>query len=347
MTEKLNISLSPHIHGGYSTRKLMWLVVASLIPALLIALWTFGVGALVVTCICIGSCLLTEWIITQFVMRRTVTIFDGSAMITGILLAFNLPSILPWWMAVIGSVVAIGIGKMSFGGLGCNIWNPALVGRVFLLISFPAAMTTWPAGVDAGASLIATTGASTPLGELDAHSGATLLSMMKSNPAESLDPDYLGMMIGNMNGSLGEVGSFALLAGAIFLICMRVITWHIPVAVLGSAAFFSWVFGGNPILDLFAGGLILGACYMATDYVTSPMTVKGKIIFGVLIGLITIIIRRFGSYPEGVSFAILLMNSFTPLINRYCRPLPFGEKERQALQKEMKKKEAAAVSKAS
>ena len=336
MTDRLNISLSPHIHGGRSTRKIMWMVVASLIPALLIAFWTFGVPALVITFICVGSCLLTEWIITQFIMKRPVTIFDGSAMITGILLAFNLPSILPWWMAVIGSVMAIGIGKMSFGGLGCNIWNPALVGRVFLLISFPAAMTTWPAGVDAGARIMVTTGASSgaTMHAVDATSGATLLSMMKTNPADTLDPDYLGMMIGNMNGSLGEVGSFALLLGALFLLLTRVITWHIPVAVLGSAAFFSWVFGGNPILDLFAGGLILGACYMATDYVTSPMSRKGQLIFGVLIGFITIVIRRFGSYPEGVSFAILLMNSFTPLINRYCRPKPFGERERRLMEKQ-------------
>lgn len=332
MSEKLNISLSPHIHGSRSTARVMWLVVASLVPALLIALWTFGVGALVVTCLCIASCMLTEWIITQFIMRRSPTVFDGSAFLTGLLLAFNLPSILPWWMAVIGSIMAIGIGKMSFGGLGCNIWNPALVGRVFLLISFPAAMTTWPTGVGAGATLAVTTGASqTPLGQYDANTGATLLSMMKSHGSDALDPDYIGMMVGNMNGSLGEVGSWAILAGLVFLICMRVVSWHIPFSVLASAAFFSWVFGGNPILDLFAGGLILGACYMATDYVTSPMSHKGQLIYGFFIGFITIIIRRFGSYPEGVSFAILLMNSFVPLINRYCAPVPFGEKQRRAM----------------
>lgn len=324
--QKLTVSLSPHIHGGRSTRKIMWMVLASLIPALLVALWTFGIPALIVTLVCIGSCLLTEWIITKFVTKTPTTIFDGSALITGLLLAFNLPSILPWWMAVIGSVVAIGIGKMSFGGLGCNIWNPALVGRVFLLLSFPAAMTTWPTGVEMGARTLVTTGAS--VHAVDAETGATLLSSMKHG-VDNLDPDYLGIMIGNMNGSLGEVGSFAIILGVLFLICTRIITWHIPVAVLGSAAFFSWAFGGNPILDLFAGGLMLGACYMATDYVTSPMSHKGQLIYGFFIGLITIIIRRFGSYPEGVSFAILLMNSFTPLINRYCRPLPFGEKERR------------------
>ena len=313
----------------------MWLVVASLIPAMLIAFWTFGISAFIVTVICITACVLTEWIISKYVMRKDTTIADGSAFITGLLLAFNLPSILPWWMAVIGSVVAIGIGKMSFGGLGCNIWNPALVGRVFLLISFPAAMTTWPEGVGAGARMVVTSGASTHY--IDANTGATMLQMMKNTSADSLDPDYIGMMIGNMNGSLGEVGSWAILAGLVFLICMRVVTWHIPVAVLGSAAFFSWVFGGNPILDLFAGGLILGACYMATDYVTSPMSHKGQIIFGVMIGFITIIIRRYGSYPEGVSFAILLMNSFVPLINRYCAPKPFGERVRR----EMAKRQAA------
>lgn len=329
MENKLNISLSPHVHGGRSTKRLMWMVVAAMIPALLVALWTFGVPALIITLICVGSCLLTEWLITHFMMRKPVTIFEGSALITGLLLAFNLPSILPWWMAVIGSVVAIAIGKMSFGGLGCNIWNPALVGRVFLLLSFPAAMTTWPTGVGMGAQMFdAASGATlTP----DASSGATLLTTMKMNPGAVDSPDYLGMMIGDMNGSLGEVGSFAILLGALFLICTRVITWHIPVSVLASAAFFSWVFGGNPFIDLFAGGLILGACFMATDYVTSPMTHKGQLIYGILIGFITIVIRRFGSYPEGVSFAILLMNSCTPLINRYCRPKSFGVKESQAL----------------
>lgn len=316
------------------------MVLASLIPALLVALWTFGVPALIVTVVCLASCLLTEWVITRFIMRTNTSIVDGSALITGLLLAFNLPSILPWWMAVIGSVVAIGIGKMSFGGLGCNIWNPALVGRVFLLISFPAAMTTWPAGVGSGATMIATSGASVQ--GVDAETGATILASLKQHGASALDPDYLGMMIGDMNGSLGEVGSIAILLGVIFLLLTRIVTWHIPVSVLGSAALFSWALGGNPLIDLFAGGLILGACYMATDYVTSPMSHKGQLIYGVMIGLITIIIRRFGSYPEGVSFAILLMNSFTPLINRYCRPVPFGEKERRANIKKAEVKEAKA-----
>ena len=288
----------------------MWLVVASLVPALVVALYTFGLSALTVTVVCILSCMLTELAIDRIMGRRS-TLSDGSALLTGLLLAFNLPRILPWWMAVAGSVVAIGVGKMSFGGLGCNIWNPALVGRVFLLLSFPAAMTTWPVDVPSG---------------VDGVSGATVLTAMKMNPESTVIPDTLSMAVGHMNGSLGEVGSIALLAGCLFLICMKIISWHIPVSVIGSAALLSWITGGNPVVDIFAGGLILGACFMATDYVTSPMTRKGQLLYGIMIGVVTIVIRRYGAYPEGVSFAILLMNSFTPLINRYCRPAVFGER---------------------
>lgn len=315
MEQKLNISLSPHIHSGRSVSRTMWLVIVSLIPALLVALWTFGIPAVRVTLVCVAGCVLTEWFVTRFMLRRETTLSDGSAILTGLLLAFNLPSILPWWMALIGSVVAIGIAKMSFGGLGRNIWNPALVGRVFLLLSFPAAMTTWPTGVVSG------------LQGADAATGATVLTAMKMDPAAGSAPDFMGMMIGHMNGSLGEVGSLALLLGLVFLLCMGIVSWHIPVSVLGSAALLSWALGGDPLLDIFAGGLILGACYMATDYVTSPMTHGGQLLYGALIGCITVIIRRYGAYPEGVSFAILLMNSFTPLINRYFRPRVFGERE--------------------
>lgn len=324
---KLIISISPHIHSGDSINRRMWNVVIALIPALAIALWTFGLPALWTTLICIASCLLTEWIINRYMFHRQFSLSNGSALITGILLAFNLPSILPWWMAIIGSVVAIGIGKMSFGGLGCNIWNPALVGRVFLLISFPAAMTTWPTGVEsiyhpaAGA-----TGASI---QADASSGATILYYINQSNSSLSDYDFLDMAVGHMNGSLGEVGGIAILIGLIYMLATRTISWHIPVSVIGSAAFFSWAFGGNPLLDIFAGGLLLGAVFMATDYVTSPMTHLGQLVFGFMIGFITIIIRRYGAYPEGVSFAILLMNSFVPLINKYCRPSIFGEKERR------------------
>lgn len=316
MNPNINVSLSPHIHSGNSINRLMWNVVIAMVPALIVALVVFGLDALYVVLLCLVSCMLTEYLINKFLLHKPFTLMNGSAVITALLLAFNLPSILPWWMVVIGSVFAIGVGKMSFGGLGCNIWNPALMGRVFLLISFPAAMTTWPQ-VQSG------------IVGADAATGATILSQLNESAGEIPDVAYMDMFIGHMNGSLGEVGTIAILLGLVYMLVMRVITWHIPVSIIASAAFFSWIFGGNPILDIFAGGLMLGAVFMATDYVTSPMTHKGQLIYGVLIGLITIIIRRFGAYPEGVSFAILLMNSFTPLINRYCRPEVFGAKERR------------------
>lgn len=321
---KLTISISPHIHSGDSVNRRMWNVVVALMPALAVAIWTFGLPALWTTLTCIAACLLTEWAITRFMFHRQCTLSNGSALITGILLAFNLPSILPWWMAVTGSIVAIGIAKMSFGGLGCNIWNPALVGRVFLLLSFPAAMTTWPASV--ASAYDAASGATT---QADASSGATLLNYINQGKDSLSDYNFLDMAIGNMNGSLGEVGGIAILIGLAYMLATRIITWHIPAAVIGSAAFFSWALGGNPLLDIFAGGLLLGAVFMATDYVTSPMTHSGQLIYGAMIGFITIIIRRYGAYPEGMSFAILLMNSFVPLINKYCRPRIFGAAERR------------------
>lgn len=316
----LTVSLSPHIHSRNSITREMWNVIIALIPALAVAIWTFGLPALAVIAVCLATCVLCEWLIVRFLFHRPSTIADGSAIITGLLLAFNLPASIPLWMAAVGSVVAIAIAKMSFGGLGRNIWNPALTGRVFLLISFPAAMTTWPEGVASGVAHIS--GASA-----HANSGATLLTTLNAHPGMDLDSvNILNLLTGNMNGSLGEVGSLAIIIGLIYLLATKTIKWQIPVSILASAAFFSFIFGANPLLDLLAGGLMLGAVFMATDYVTSPMTAKGQIIYGILIGMITIIIRRFGSYPEGVSFAILLMNSFVPLINRYCRPRVFGER---------------------
>lgn len=321
--KRLTISLSPHVHSGMTIDKLMWQVVIAMLPALIVAVWTFGLPALWTVLISVAACVATEWVIEKYCFHNHSTIGNGSAIVTGILLGFNVPSILPWWMTIIGAIVAIGIGKMSFGGLGRNIWNPALVGRVFLLLSFPAAMTTWPTGVASG--LHAVSGASA-----HASTGATMLATLNNGGLACEHVDMLGMMIGQMNGSLGEVGSLAIILGGLYLLFAKVITWHVPVSVLGSAALFSWIFGGNPLLDLFAGGLMLGAVFMATDYVTSPMTGRGKLIFGFMIGFITIIIRRFGAYPEGVSFAILLMNSFVPLINRYCRPGRFGERRAKA-----------------
>ena len=312
MENKLTVSLSPHIHSGMDVDRIMWNVVLALMPALAVAVWTFGLPALWVVLLAVGSCLATEWIIDRWVFRVPQTLTNGSAVITGLLLGFNLPSILPWWMVIIGCIVAIGIGKMSFGGLGCNIWNPALVGRVFLLLSFPAAMTTWPTGVGSG---------------IDGVTGATFLTTLNEGGAEALrEANLMDMAVGHMNGSLGEVGSIALLIGFGWIWLKGIVSWHIPVATLGGAALLSWLLGGNPLLDLLSGGLMLGALFMATDFVTSPMTRPGQLLFGFLIGIITIIIRRFGSYPEGVSFAILLMNSFVPLINRYMRPRVFGER---------------------
>ena len=236
MENKLTVSLSPHLHSHNSISRSMWNVIIALIPALAVAIWTFGVDALWVIAVSVCACMLTEWLIERFMFHRPCTLMNGSAIITGLLLAFNLPSILPWWMVVVGAVVAIGIGKMSFGGLGCNIWNPALVGRVFLLISFPAAMTTWPAGVSSGLGHMS--GAS----GADATTGATLLATLNESNGEigMSSVDFMDMAIGHMNGSLGEVGSIAILIGLVYMLITKVITWHIPVSMIGSAALFSW-----------------------------------------------------------------------------------------------------------
>ena len=319
------ISLSPHVHGGDSVQKNMYGVCIALVPALLASLWFFGLGAAIVLATSVLSCVIFEWAITKFLLKRPgCSICDGSAILTGLLLGFNLPSNLPLWIIIIGALVAIGIGKMTFGGLGQNIFNPALVGRVFLLISFPVQMTSWPVA----GQLTAYT---------DAETAATPLFIMqnaiaKGDPSELLNlPDATDMLIGQTGGSLGEVSALLLLIGCAFMLWRKIITWHIPVSILGTVAVFSGIMHiVNPIyamphVVLMSGGLILGACFMATDYVTSPMTGKGQIIYGVCIGLLTVIIRNWGAYPEGMSFAILIMNAFTPLINNYCKPTRFGE----------------------
>lgn len=314
MAQLLTISGSPHVHTRRSVSTCMWRVILALLPALACSLYVFGLGAFIVTATSIIACMAFEYAITRWMLHRAPTLADGSAVLTGLLLAFNLPSNLPVWIVVIGAAVAIGIAKMPFGGLGCNIWNPALVGRVFLLISFPVQMTSWPLPLVGRAEYA------------DATTGATTLGMLKLG---ELTPDDINLMdsaIGAVGGSLGEVSAIALLLGALFLIATRVITWHIPVAVLGSVALFSLCIGASPAVELLSGGLILGACFMATDYVTSPMTGRGMLLFGIMIGIITIIIRKWGAYPEGVSFAILLMNSFVPLIDRYIKPRRFGER---------------------
>ena len=272
-----------------------------------------------------AACLIFEFIIQKYLMKQRPTIWDGSAIITGVLLAFNLPSSLPLWIVIIGAIVAIGIGKMSFGGLGNNIFNPALVGRVFLLISFPVQMTSWP--VPHGFSTV------------DAVTGATPLAIVKEavkngqSVADALASSGIStsnMIIGNMGGSLGEVAAIGLLLGFAYMLIRKIITWHIPVTIFATVILFAGILHlanpahfADPLFHLFTGGMMLGAIFMATDYVTSPMTHKGMIIFGIGIGLLTVIIRTFGAYPEGMSFAILIMNGFTPLINRYCKPVRF------------------------
>lgn len=303
----------------------MYGVCIALIPALLASLWFFGLGAAIVLATSVLSCVFFEWAITKFLLKRPgCSICDGSAILTGLLLGFNLPSNLPLWIIIIGALFAIGVGKMTFGGLGQNPFNPALVGRVFLLISFPVQMTSWPVA----GQLTAYT---------DAETAATPLFIMqnaiaKGDPSELLNlPDATDMLIGQTGGSLGEVSALLLLIGCAFMLWRKIITWHIPVSILGTVAIFSGIMHiVNPIyamphVVLMSGGLILGACFMATDYVTSPMTGKGQIIYGVCIGLLTVIIRNWGAYPEGMSFAILIMNAFTPLINMYCKPTRFGE----------------------
>lgn len=323
---KLIVSLSPHVHSGDSVQKNMYGVCIALAPALVASLYFFGLGAAIVLLTSIVSCVLFEWAITKFILGRDrVTICDGSAVLTGLLLGFNLPSNLPIWIIIIGALVAIGIGKMTFGGLGQNPFNPALVGRVFMLISFPAQMTTWPV-----------TGST--LQYLDAQTAATPLSIMQNailtKDASVLQqlPSGIDMLIGQTGGSLGEVSAILLFLGCIYMIVRKIITWHIPVSILGTVAVLSTLlhvtnpYYADPVSVLCCGGLMLGACFMATDYVTSPMTAKGQIIYGISIGALTVIIRNWGAYPEGMSFAILIMNAFTPLINNYCKPVRFGEK---------------------
>lgn len=310
----LTISASPHVHTSRTVSTCMWHVIIALLPALACSLYFFGVGALIVILTAVLGCMATEYVINRWMFGQAPTLANGSAILTGLLLAFNLPSNLPVWIVLIGSVVAIGIGKMSFGGLGCNIWNPALVGRVFLLVSFPVQMTTWPLpGVNTW-------------NYLDATTGATTLGLLKLGEATPDSVDLMANAFGAMGGSLGEVSAIALLLGCAYLLVMRVISWHIPVAVLGSVALFTLLIGGNIPVQLLSGGLILGACFMATDYVTSPMSKKGMLVFGVLIGVLTVIIRQWGAYPEGLSFAILLANSVVPLIDRYIKPRKFGER---------------------
>ena len=328
MDKLLQVSGSPHVHGNESVKKIMWSVVIALLPALAVSVYYFGLPVLILTLVSIATCMLTEYLIQRFMLKGNVTITDGSAVITGLLLAFNVPSNLPVWILMIGAFVAIAIAKMPFGGLGKNPFNPALVGRVFLLISFPVQMTTWPAAKpiwNLGADVI--TGP-TPLGILKegVKNGQAVNDLMSEMPS------YVDMLLGQMGGSFGEVSAIAILIGAIFLLIRKVITWEIPVSFLLTAFLFSGIFYlvdpttyVNPCFHLVTGGMMLGACFMATDMVTSPTSRGGMLVFGAGCGLLTIIIRLFGAYPEGVSFSILIMNALVPLINKGFKPKTYAK----------------------
>lgn len=323
------VSASPHVHSERTSEKLMYDVVYALIPVFLVSLYVFGINALIATVSAVVSCILFEYLIQKYLLKTKITISDGSALITGILLAFNLPAGIPVWMIIIGSLVAIGVAKLSFGGLGFNIFNPALVGRVFLLVSFPVEMTLWPTAVENNTTLV------------DAVTGATTLGLIKEgvqfgqtiSELSAQLPSTTDMLLGITSGSLGEMSALALLLGGFYLIIRKVISWHIPITVLVTMAIMTGIFWmldpeqyANPLIHVLSGGAILGAFFMATDLVTSPVTKKGMVIFAIGIGVLTVVIRLWGAYPEGISFAILIMNAFVPLINSYFKPRRFGSK---------------------
>ncbi|MFO8054616.1 MAG: RnfABCDGE type electron transport complex subunit D [Bacteroidales bacterium] len=331
MKNQLIISSSPHVHGNWTIEKAMYGVVLAMVPAMLVSFYMFGLGAVRVMLISVIACMAFEHLIQKYIIKGPVTIGDGSALVTGILLAFNVPTSIPSWMIISGALVAIGMGKMSFGGLGKNPFNPALVGRVFMLISFPAAMTTWPRPV-VSREYFSFGGLDEKV--MDSITGPTPLGVLQEEGASALAPDYANQLLGVMSGSMGEISALALIIGGIYMLSRKIITWHIPVAYLLSAFVFAGVLWmadpsqyADPLFHLVTGGLMLGVFFMATDYVSTPMTVKGQIIFGLGAGVLTILIRVFTPYPEGVSFAILLMNAFTPLINSSAKPKRFGEKQ--------------------
>ncbi len=323
---KFIVSPSPHAYTEESVPRLMYGVIIALLPALGVSVFYFGIGMIIVTAVAVLSCILFEYLIQKFILKVKPSHLDGSALLTGLLLAFCLPANIPFWMVMIGALAAVGIGKLTFGGLGNNIFNPALVGRVFLFISFPVAMTAWP---ETGQWMHYT----------DAVTGATPLGMMKEGLATksmgeimSEMPVLLNLFLGKMMGSAGEVSALALLIGMLYMLYRKIISWHIPVSILGTVFIFTgilWLANpdkfANPLFHLLTGGLMLGAIFMATDYVTSPMTKKGMLIYGTGIGIVTVLIRIFGAYPEGVQFAILIFNGFTPLINKFVKPRRFGK----------------------
>lgn len=318
---RLLVSPSPHLHRAISTQSIMLDVIIALLPAVVVSVLFYGFSELLILAVSVLSCVAVEWAVTRFMLKKGSTIGDLSAVVTGLLLAMNLPPTCPWWIVMIGAIVAIAVAKMSFGGIGQNVFNPAITGRVFLLISFPRQMTDWtlPDGfLHAG----------------DAVSGATLLGRFKEGGIDAVSGvDYLQTLFFNIGGASGEISAAALLIGFVYLLVRRVIKPWTTLTIFATVALFSLVFWGispekftDPVFNLLSGGLILGACFMATDYVTSPMSVKGQIIYAIGVGVITMLIRFFGNYPEGVSFAILIMNITVPLLNMRFHQRKYGRK---------------------
>ena len=330
MDNKLFLTSSPHVHCGESISVVMYNVFIALLPATIVGIYVFGFPALKIVVLCSVFSILAEYL-WQKIFKRKITAFDGSALVTGLLLALNLPAASPWWVALIGSFVAIIIGKQVFGGLGNNTFNPALVARVFLLISFPVQMTKWMKPVLKGSFLSPdiVTGA-TPLGLAKEE------VMLHGHLIQAKAVSMFDLLVGNVGGCIGEVSALALIAGGLYLIYRGYVRWQIPVYFIATVFVITgimWVIKSssyvNPFYHIFSGGLMLGAFFMATDMVTSPITEKGMIIFGIGCGLLTAVIRLWGGYPEGVSFAILLMNACVPLIDKYTKPKKFGYVEQQ------------------
>ncbi len=316
---KFLVSPSPHVHADVSTRSLMRDVVIALAPAVLVSVLFYGWHELLVLAVSVASCVLLEWAITKWLLKRPSTVSDLSAVVTGILLALNLPVLTPWWVVLIGAVFSIGVVKMTFGGIGQNLFNPAIAGRVFLLISFPTYMTDWtvPQGF---------------IHETDAISGATLLGRYAEGGVDAVEGvNYLRTMFFNIGGSSGEISTVALLLGFVYLLCRKVVKPWIPLSIFATVAVISGAFClanpetyTDPVFNLLTGGVVLGACFMATDYVTSPMSTLGGVVYGIGIGVILMMIRYFGAYPEGMSFAILIMNCAVPLLNNWFHPKKYG-----------------------
>lgn len=320
--DKLIVSSSPHFNGKKTTQNIMLDVIIGLMPAAIASIIIFGPRALLVIAVCVASCVISEYL-SRRVMKRPQTVMDLSCVVTGLLLAMNLPVTINPLIAAFGGVIAIVVVKQMFGGIGQNFVNPALTARIVLMNSFPARMTHWVGAFDYSATA-------------DAVTTATPLSGQMYAASPNSAPDYLQLLLGTHGGCLGETCALAIIIGGIYLIVRKVISPVIPVTYLGTVAVFSAILGRDPLFDLLAGGLMLGAFFMATDYTTSPLYFKARIVFAIGCGLLTIIIREFGSLPEGVSYSIVLMNIITPLIERYVKPTSFGKP------KEKKQKEGAA-----